>query len=146
MFSHDPSSGPSPTGGFDRSYGEGFPVHDSGEQNRGIFGHGGQQDYARQDKSKEKSSALKYGLGGAAVGALAGGVIAHEMTETSDDEGRQVTQTTTYAAVPPAADPYATMPVSGWTQLVSSDAINLLMTTTATSFDGERGVFISLKL
>ena len=83
-------------------------------------GHGGPGGYDThggsygQEKDKDKNSALKYGLGGAAVGALGGAVIAHEMTEDSDDEGRHVTQTTTYAAAPPpgASDPYATMPVS----------------------------------
>ena len=85
--------------------------HGAGQNQYGHGGAGAGQ-YGHGEKDKDKNSALKYGLGGAAVGALAGGVIAHEMTETSDDEGRHVTQTTTYAAAPPASDPYASMPVS----------------------------------
>ena len=78
-----------------------------------MFDHGSAPaQYGQGEKVKKDNSAMKYGLGGAAVGALAGGVIAHEMTETSDDEGHHVTQSTTYAAAPPPSDPYATMPVS----------------------------------
>lgn len=78
-----------------------------------MYGHGGGHgQYGHGEKDKDKGSAMKYGLGGAAVGALAGGVIAHEMTEDSDEEGRHVTQSTTYAAAPSAADPYTDMPVS----------------------------------
>ena len=79
----------------------------------GHGGHGGHSGHEGYGHEKDKSSALKYGLGGAAVGALAGGVIAHEMTENSDDEGHHVAQSSGYGAPPPAAsDPYADMPVS----------------------------------
>jgi hypothetical protein len=128
-FHGGPPPGPPPPGG----YGQGYPGQHGGEHDRGMFGgghgsHGGPGGYGpggygqglpgqygydgHNSHDKDKNSALKYGLGGAAVGALAGGVIAHEMTETSDDEGHHVAQSTTYAAAPPpATDPYADMPV-----------------------------------
>jgi WW domain len=109
-FPHGAPSGLPPGG-----YGHGY----AGEYGNQHVGQGGSGDSGQHGHDKDKSSALKYGLGGAAVGALAGGVIAHEMTEESDDEGHHVTQTTTYAAAPaPASDSYGSAPVS--TPLVSS--------------------------
>ena len=79
----------------------------------GMYGHGGGHgQYGHGEKDKDKGSAMKYGLGGAAVGALAGGAIAHGMGDDSDEEGHHAAQSGGYAGAPPASDPQNDMPVS----------------------------------
>ncbi|RMZ77577.1 hypothetical protein DV737_g4266, partial [Chaetothyriales sp. CBS 132003] len=65
--------------------------------------------YHQQEKKGHGGSTLAAGAGGLAVGAIGGAILAHELTENSDDEHRSAAA---YGA--PAGDPYqASMPPAG---------------------------------
>lgn len=72
----------------------------------GGYGQSGQGEYRGDHKEKKGHSGMLYAAGGLAVGAVAGAVIAHELTEhSSDDEHHSSSNQAAHVAAAAAAAP-----------------------------------------
>ncbi|KAK5126806.1 hypothetical protein LTR85_009740 [Meristemomyces frigidus] len=85
-------------GGAPAAYGSqhGYPPQKNAGQSYAPYGgqpaEEMQAPYASETKEKGKSNAMLYGAGGLAAGALAGGLIVHELGEDDDDEQRRAAE------------------------------------------------------